>query len=173
MSWRVSIYLLWSLSILYFYILNQVLLYFLTGSIICWFSKKIRCNQIIYPLEITQVNLLNFSKNMHLIFFNFVVTKKNLIFKFNHDIMNYGYISESTMFMSFVFFVLSNIVVSINFVKVFFELDSFLIYVPPKGRFRKHRRKANRRFAFFHLHKQIFDLLLSSDSWIFLRSHKD
>ena len=38
-------------------------------------------------------------------------------------------------------------------------------------RFRKHRRKANRRFAFFHLHKQIVDLLFFSDSWSFLRSH--
>ena len=47
-------------------------------------------------------------------------------------IVNYGFISESAMFMSFTFFVLSNIVVSINFVKVFFELGSFLIYVPPE-----------------------------------------
>ena len=38
-------------------------------------------------------------------------------------------------------------------------------------RFRKHRRKANRRFAFFHLHKQIGDLLFFCGSWSFLRSH--
>ena len=30
---------------------------------------------VIYPLEITQVSLLNFSKNIY--FFDFVVTKKN------------------------------------------------------------------------------------------------
>ena len=66
--------------------------------------------------------------------------------------MNYGYISESAMFMSFAFFILSNIVVSINFVKVFFEFGSFLIYVLPEGRFMKHGEK------------QIEDLLLFSDS---------
>ena len=38
-------------------------------------------------------------------------------------------------------------------------------------RFRKHKRKANHRFAFFHLHKQIGDLLFFCDSWSFLRSH--
>ena len=38
---------------------------------------------------------------------------------------------------------------------------------------RKYRRKANHRFLFFYLDKQIGDLLFSSDSWIFLRSHKE
>ena len=65
------------------------------------------------------------------------------------------------MFMSFAFFILSNIVVTINFVKVFFEFGSFLIYVLPEGRFMKHGEK------------QIDNLLLFSDSWIYLRSHKD
>ena len=42
----------------------------------------------IYPiLAIIQVNSLNFCKNKQLIFFYFVVTKKNFnLKKFNHDI---------------------------------------------------------------------------------------
>ena len=36
---------------------------------------------------------------------------------------------------------------------------------------RRHRKKANHRFAFFHLDKEIGDLLFSSDSWSFFRSH--
>ena len=49
-SWRVSINLLCPWSILFFYSLQQVLLYFLMGSIISWLSKKIWCNQIIQSI---------------------------------------------------------------------------------------------------------------------------
>ena len=38
-------------------------------------------------------------------------------------------------------------------------------------RFCRPIRKTNSWFAFFYLDKQIGDLLLPSDSWIFLRSH--
>ena len=38
---------------------------------------------------------------------------------------------------------------------------------------RRYRRNANHRFAFFHLDKQIGDLLFFRDSWIFFRSHKE
>ena len=119
----------------------------------------------------TSISIKYLKFNYH--YFQLFLIKWKISLLMKTYIVNYGYICESAMLMSFAFFVLSNIVVSIYFVKVFFELGSFLIYVPPEGRFRKHQRKANRRFAFFHLHKQIVDLLLSSDSWIFLRSYKD
>ena len=65
-SWRVSINSLCPWSILLFYSLLQVLLYFLMGSVISWLSKKIWCNQIIQSIfSIIQVNLLNFSKRNH------------------------------------------------------------------------------------------------------------
>ena len=54
---------------------------------------------------------------------------------------------------------------------LYFNLWPIVIPCASWRRFRKHRRKANRRFVFFHLHKKIGDLLFFCDSWSFLSSH--